>query len=237
MNLGLISNLKSGIILNAKWTMLVLVVLYANLLQANGFSRELISLEENKGSLLIHLNDSKVTINALNQGTVEVFYEPTNTKQLPSFALPKNTAKYTNVSLSQTDLAYHYKLPSLSIHIQKSPFKLSFANTNGALTSEEVGMFNYEALRGFRFELSDGEQIMGGGQRILGMDRRGHRMPLYNKAHYGYNQESNQMYFGLSAVMSDKGYVIAFDNSANGYLKLKQAELPIYSVLAIQVTS
>jgi oligosaccharide 4-alpha-D-glucosyltransferase len=45
-------------------------------------------------------------------------------------------------------------------------------------------------------------------------------MPLYNKAHYGYTNESNQMYYSLPAVMSSKGYAIAFDNTANGFLDI-----------------
>ena len=61
---------------------------------------------------------------------------------------------------------------------------------------------------------------MGGGQRVLGMDRRGHRMPLYNRAHYGYTTESSQMYYSLPAVMSTKLYAIGFDNSASGFLDI-----------------
>ena len=61
---------------------------------------------------------------------------------------------------------------------------------------------------------------MGGGQRVLGMDRRGHRMPLYNRAHYGYTTESNQMNYSLPFVMSNKKYSVLFDNSASGFLDI-----------------
>ena len=43
------------------------------------------------------------------------------------------------------------------------------------------------------------EKLLGGGQRVLGMDRRGRRMPLYNRAAYGYNTaDRDQMYYGLT---------------------------------------
>ena len=61
------------------------------------------------------------------------------------------------------------------------------------LVAEEHGYFAHETLRGFRFALEDGEKILGGGQRVMGMDRRGKRMPLYNKASYGYETDAEQM--------------------------------------------
>lgn len=59
------------------------------------------------------------------------------------------------------------------------------------------------------------------------MDRRGHRLPLYNKADYGYTTQSNQMYFGLSAVLSNHQYGLIFDNSGSGYLDLGHPEADI----------
>jgi len=186
---------------------------------------ESIKFENNQVSIV--LSDGPLQISPINQGTVEVFYEPYNTKQLPSFALPDSHTFYQHSTWQATDTGYTLGLPNLNVHIQLKPFKLSFSNAKGMLSEEEVGLFNYETVRGFRFSLDESEKIMGGGQRVLGMDRRGHRMPLYNKAHYGYNGESNQMYYGLPAVMSNKGYVIAFDNSANGALDIGHTETNI----------
>lgn len=179
-----------------------------------------VKLIADEGRLVVLLESGEVNIRAINSGTVEVLYKLDNKEQLPSFALPDQVRPFIDGELSQTDNGYLYQLPDLTLNIQANPFKLSFSNKKGLLTQEETGAFLYETMRGFRFELDDNEKLMGGGQRILGMDRRGHRLPLYNKAHYGYNSESSQMYFGLPAVMSDKGYAIAFDNSANGFIDL-----------------
>ena len=74
---------------------------------------------------------------------------------------------------------------------------------------------------------------MGGGQRVLGMDRRGFRMPLYNRAHYAYETESRQMYYGLPAIMSSDKYVIVFDNSANGWLDIGETDPDVLSFEAV----
>ncbi|MBA6416360.1 DUF5110 domain-containing protein [Colwellia sp. 6M3] len=90
-----------------------------------------------------------------------------------------------------------------------------------------------EFTLGFRFKLQPQEKIVGGGQRVLGMDRRGQKMPLYNRAHYGYEDQSNQMYYGLSAIMSSNKYIIVFDNSANGELDIAHDEADILQFSAV----
>jgi len=86
---------------------------------------------------------------------------------------------------------------------------------------------------GFRFKLTKQEQLLGTGERVLGMNRRGHRLPLYNKAHYGYTTESTQMNFGLPAVMSTNKYILLFDNSAKGWLDLGKTEKDILQFEAV----
>ena len=52
------------------------------------------------------------------------------------------------------------------------------------------------------------------------MDRRGNRLPLYNKAHYGYEERSQQMNYSIPLVFSSKLYALHFDNAAIGHLDL-----------------
>ncbi|MGB3724979.1 MAG: TIM-barrel domain-containing protein [Glaciecola sp.] len=183
-------------------------------------SRTLIDASYYDSVATIVLSDSVVTITPINTGTVEVAYAAHNSKQLPSFALPDKHSVFTQAKWEQTASGYVLSMPDLVVNISAAPFAISFSNQAGLLSSEEVGLFHYETTRGFRFSLTPDEQILGGGQRVLGMDRRGHRLPLYNKAAYGYNGERDQMYYSLPAIMSNKGYVIAFDNSANGFLDI-----------------
>ncbi len=65
------------------------------------------------------------------------------------------------------------------------------------------------------------------------MDRRGRRMPLYNKASYGYETEAEQMYFSVPAVMSSDKYIIVFDNSASGWLDIGHTEEDVLKFEAV----
>jgi oligosaccharide 4-alpha-D-glucosyltransferase len=186
-----------------------------------------------EGNVLVVLTDAgQVSLTAYSADAFEVFYQPKNTKQLPSFALVdsqnsvllhfKNTLKTLEVSTGK-----------LKAIIDKSPLKISYYQGEKLLVEEEVGLFLQDTIRGFRFKLQENEKLMGGGQRVLGMDRRGHRFPLYNKADYGYSTQSSQMYFGLSAVMSNRQYALIFDNSASGYMDLGHTETDIMQFEAV----
>lgn len=123
----------------------------------------------------------------------------------------------------------------LTAVIDKLPLRLSFYKNKKLLIAEQNNYFSshyflenreitqintIETSVEFQFLLSENEKLLGGGERILGMNRRGNAMPLYNKADYGYSTESNQMYFGLPAIMSSKKYILLFDNPAKGNMDL-----------------
>lgn len=177
-------------------------------------------------SLIIHSDEGQLTLTAYNSHAFEVFYQPTDTKQLPSFAIGDPPLK-TKVTLKEQTHSLRFQVEGLSAVIEKSPLRISYYQGDKLLVAEEVGLFNQDTLRGFRFALQTGEKLLGGGERIVGMDRRGQRFPLYNKAHYGYGIESDQMYFGLPAVMSSNKYVLIFDNSASGYMDIGATEADI----------
>ncbi|MFT5675269.1 MAG: oligosaccharide 4-alpha-D-glucosyltransferase [Paraglaciecola sp.] len=183
-------------------------------------------------SMVIQTDEGLVTLTAYHQNAFEVFYQPNNTKQLPSFAIGSVPVK-TKLKVQDKKQSLVFSTPDLRAVIHKFPFRVSYYKDNKLLLEEEVGLFNQDTVRGFRFKLQADEKLIGGGERVLGMDRRGHRFPLYNKAHYGYTTDSNQMYFGLSAVMSSEKYALIFDNSASGYMDLGHSEANIMQFEAV----
>ena len=70
------------------------------------------------------------------------------------------------------------------------------------------------------FNINDSEALYGGGSRVLGMNRRGNRLQLYNRAQYGYSNRAELLNFCIPMVLSSKMYAIHFDNPAIGYLDL-----------------
>jgi len=187
---------------------------------------ELKEAQKNQQVLSVTLTNGNVTLTAINDASFDVFYQPENTKQLPSFALAEGVTERQDIETKLNVFAGYieFSVVNLTARLQTSPFSISYYRDGKLLVAEEAGLFNFDTSRGFRFTLQDDEKIMGGGQRVLGMDRRGQRMPLYNRAHYGYTTESSQMYYSLPAVMSTKMYAIGFDNSASGFLDIGHTE-------------
>jgi oligosaccharide 4-alpha-D-glucosyltransferase len=183
-------------------------------------------------SLQIQTDEYSLQLSFKSSGAVEAFYQPQGLKQLPSFALQDSASQ---VAAQLTDKAEQLEFASkaLKVVITKAPLQLRYYRGNELILAEEKGFFRHETVRGFRFQLQADEKLMGTGERVVGMDRRGQRLPLYNKASYGYSTEAQQMYFGLPAVMSSKKYLVLFDNSASGFVDLGKTEKDVLQFEAV----
>lgn len=191
-------------------------------------------------ALIITTNKVEVTLSAYGEGAIAAHYQSLEDKlpanQLPSFAIKEN-AHRSKFVFQEDKNQLTLTLNKLSAVINKAPFSIRYYQKNKQqkdtlLIAEQQGFFSDTvveetknlAVQGFRFNLSDTEKLLGGGERVLGMDRRGHRFPLYNRAHYGYTTQSEQMNFSIPAVMSSNKYIVLFDNSAKGYMDLAKTE-------------
>ncbi|GMG88049.1 TIM-barrel domain-containing protein [Biformimicrobium ophioploci] len=177
-------------------------------------------------------DNTSVRIRALNAHAFEVHYSAEGVRQLPSYAL-KEGLQASAVELQERDDRLIVDAGAIRAEIRKAPLQIAFYRGDELLLREEAGFFAHDTMRGFRFALSPGEKLLGGGERVMGMDRRGQRMPLYNRAHYGYETESEQMYFSLPAVMSDRKYLLLFDNSASGHLDIGKTEADVLQFEAV----
>ncbi|MDF2179031.1 glycoside hydrolase family 31 protein [Aliiglaciecola sp. CAU 1673] len=192
---------------------------------------ELQSYRLDNGVLHLMTDAAKVRITPY-QGAFEVFYQPVGVRQLPSYAIDPSAKAGKGVLEDKGD-ALRYCQGLLCARIEKAPLRLSYYFAGDLLLAEESGLFVSDTLRGFRFKLNAKEKLLGGGQRVLGMDRRGQRLPLYNRAHYGYTTESEQMYFSLPAVLSSNKYLLVFDNTATGHLDLGHNEKDVLQFEAL----
>jgi len=112
------------------------------------------------------------------------------------------------------------KTEGIQIEVQKEPFKISYSYKGKPIISEGKGYHKTEYGEALQFSLTEQEVLYGGGARALGMNRRGNRLQLYNKAHYGYETKSELMNYTLPIVISSNQYMIHFDNAPVGYLDL-----------------
>jgi alpha-glucosidase (family GH31 glycosyl hydrolase) len=108
---------------------------------------------------------------------------------------------------------------SIDIEIKKFPFHVEFTKDGKHIINEKKG-YAIDSLETLEFEINENEVLYGAGARALGMNRRGHRLPLYNKAQYGYSTYSEQLNYSLPIVLSSNQYMLHFDNAPIGYLDL-----------------
>ena len=108
---------------------------------------------------------------------------------------------------------------SIDIEIKKFPFHVEFTKDGKHIINEKKG-YAIDSLETLEFEINENEVLYGAGARALGMNRRGHRLPLYNKAQYGYSTYSKQLNYSLPIVLSSNQYMLHFDNAPIGYLDL-----------------
>lgn len=174
-------------------------------------------------SLVIYTTKGRISLSFYAPSVMEVLYEKEGFRQQPSYAIA-GPPQDVDTPFRETTTTLEYGNHQFKAVIQKSPFNISYYRGGKLLVAEERGFFLDQDRRGFRFSLDKDEKLMGGGERVLGMNRRGHRLPLYNRAAYGYTTHADQMYFGIPAVMSSKKYILLFDNTAKGFMDLGKKE-------------
>ena len=183
-------------------------------------------------SLMLSTDKGTVRVRFLNAESVEVFYQPTGLAQLDSFALIGGG--FTGATtLRERGGIIDFGTTELKVRIDKAPLRIRFEKDGRTLLAENGGLQLTGTSRGFNFALQPQEKLMGTGQRVLGMDRRGHKLPLYNKASYGYTTKAEQMYYSLPAVVSSNKYLLLFDNTASGEVDLGKTDTDTLSFSAV----
>ncbi len=172
--------------------------------------------EENQVSK-IEVNDGTYFLKFYDDEIVETAFIPTGETYNPtSHAVVLNKK---NIDLSVTEKPDFINISSedLTVKIQKNPFQISYYKDGELLISEKNG-YQKNELETIDFNLTSDEVLYGAGSRAVGMNRRGKRYQLYNRAHYGYGDYSELLNFTMPIVLSSKQYLLHFDNAPIGYL-------------------
>lgn len=202
--------------------LIFIVVLFGMLSFGQNTDRKFITSKSEKDLFSVIVNDGVYIFRAYNSNIVETIFRPISDKSSydiishavvikPNFKFKEINEKSNNIELI-TD--------GVSVLIQKKPFQISYSYKGKPIISEKGGYIKNDNLETIQFNLTKDEVLYGGGARALGMNRRGNRLQLYNKAHYGYETHSELMNFTLPIVMSSNKYMIHFDNAPIGFLDL-----------------
>ena len=182
--------------------------------------REFKSVKETNEGVEIAVSDGMYQIRFYTPHIVETTFIPEAQQFLGNSHAVVLGSTYNNTSVKDGAYKFTVHTSGIDLTIQKSPFQISYSYKGNPLTSEKKGYHRTEYGEAISLNLTEEEILMGGGSRALGMNRRGNRLQLYNKAHYGYEDKSLLMNYAMPLVVSSNKYMVHFDNAPIGYLDL-----------------
>ncbi|RZJ30522.1 MAG: DUF4968 domain-containing protein, partial [Flavobacterium sp.] len=195
-------------------------ILLSTIALAQNSQRQFIGFKSNPTNLEVSVSDGKYQIRFYNESIVETSFIPTGETFNPESHAVILAANQVKPSMKDSKDNIRYATSGVTVEIRKSPFQIKYWYKGKELLSEKNGYAKNPDLESINFNLSTDEALYGGGARVLGMNRRGNRLQLYNRAHYGYETKAELMNFCIPLVMSSKIYAVHFDNPAIGYLDL-----------------
>lgn len=187
---------------------------------AQSGERKLEGFSNGAGYLELTVSDGKYIVKPYSDKIVETTFVPLGQTLIPESHAVILAPGAIKAELKDSDSAIEYATAGIVVTIRKAPFNVSYAYHGKPLIAEKGGYAKIDSGEALRFTLEDSEALYGAGARALGMNRRGNRLKLYNKAHYGYETHSDLMNYTMPLVLSSKIYAVHFDNPQIGYLDL-----------------
>ena len=189
-------------------------------LAAQNPNREFQNLKKTEAGVEITTNDGKYLFRYFTPEILETSFIPEGeTFDVQSHAVVLEPQE-VQFKISEAANSIIIDSEGLDVEVSKMPFQVTYYYDGEKVISEKSGYSKDEEHEKLDFNLSESEVLMGGGARALGMNRRGNRLQLYNRAHYGYETKSELLNFTLPVVISSEKYMLHFDNAPMGYLDL-----------------
>jgi len=201
---------------------------------AQNAARKFEGVTQHSGYLEVRTSDGVYLLKPYSAGIVETTFVPQGEQAATTSQAVVMAPAGVKTTLEQRGGSIVYATPGISVIITRSPFRIAYAYKGKPLVAEKHGYMHItddvqhgskdinqgkpRELEAIEFALDKDEALYGAGERAVGMNRRGHRFTLYNKAHYGYGDHSELMGYTIPLAMSSKMYAIHFDNPDIGYL-------------------
>jgi len=213
----------------------IVFLLFVSLVSfAQNSTRKYVSHTWRTGQLNIITSDGLLRISPYSKNIVEVAFIPEGStlKESHAVVIKPNTSEYNFLeNKNQIDLISS----GMKVKVKFDPFTIDFYNTQSQrILSDKNGFVKKDSIETIDFGISKDEVLYGGGARALGMNRRGNKLRLYNRAHYGYETKAELMNFCIPLVISSKKYAIHFDNPTIGWLDLDSQKNNTISYEALQ---
>lgn len=190
-------------------------------LVAQNKSRSFSDIERINNRIKITVNDGEYYISAYTKKIVECSFIPNGQKQQSnSHTISVAPKQHMTLEVNRLRKVAYISTGEILVKVNFSPFKITYLHDGYELISEGRGYEKDGNIEKIQFNIDKDEILYGGGARALGMNRRGNKLQLYNRAHYGYEEKSVLMNYTIPMVLSSKRYAIHFDNPQIGALDL-----------------
>jgi alpha-glucosidase (family GH31 glycosyl hydrolase) len=200
---------------------LILFLFVSTLSWGQNATRQFVSVEKSNNGYKVVVSDGVYHFSAYSGKMIETTFIPNGQKHPVNSHAVVAAVETDILQLSQaTGVISLITSAGLKVNIQQKPFQISYWHHDKPVISENWGYEKAEDSEKIHFNLTTDEMLYGAGARALGMNRRGYRLQLYNRAHYGYEEHSELMNYTMPMVVSNKCYALHFDNAQIGYLDL-----------------
>lgn len=190
----------------------------SSLAAAQNADRQFQSISRNQNTLEIATSDGRYYITPYAANIVETSFVPHGERLDPASHAVVLAPGQVPATLKDEGGRVSFATPGITVSVDKQPFRISYAYKGKPLVAEKRGYGRAGGLEQIEFALDGGEALYGAGARAIGMNRRGNRFQLYNKAHYGYGARSELLNFTIPVALSSKKYALHFDNPQSGWL-------------------
>lgn len=202
------------------FSILIFFGMNSMIISAQNLERIFKGFENKEGVVTVTTNDGFYRFQSYSPEIMETSFIPTGEKFNPeSYSVVlKPSGTITNVKEEENSLKI--TTSGINVIITKKPFQVRYFFENEEIISEKKGYSKSETHQKLDFNIAEYEMLFGGGARALGMNRRGNRLELYNRADYGYGTKSSLLNYTLPIVLSSEKYMLHFDNAPIGFLDL-----------------
>jgi len=205
---------------NIKNLIIFVFLAYFSALSAQNKQRVFKDFLTHNNLVKVTTNDGFYLIRPYSDKIVETSFVPIGEKFNPKSEAVVLKPNGVIFSVKERGNILNLSTKGISVKIIKKPFQIIYYYKNKKIISERKGYFKTAKYQVLDFNLTPDEVLYGGGERALGMNHRGYKLQLYNRAHYGYETYAPLMNYSMPLVYSSKKYALLFDNAPIGYLDL-----------------
>ncbi len=185
---------------------------------AQDADRTFLGYRNDNGTLDIATSDGRYLIRPYDANIVETSFVPRGETFDPASHAVVLKPGQAQATIREADGRIQLVTDGITVTVEKSPLRISYAYKGRPLVAEKQGYGHAGELESIEFALEGDEALYGAGSRAVGMNRRGNRFRLYNRASYGFGNRADQMGYGIPMAVSSHKYAIHFDNPQAGWL-------------------